>query len=191
MKHHTDGRSLFLNLKSVRASKVAMVVVVALIVGIPFSVSAHDEPDDRASAELRPLNFLVNFSVVTGEVKFRGNGSELSVEGEAEGMDPDTFYFSLLYDINSVATGDFACEPGFVGPADLAPAGHPGALTLEEMGLILPDNFLLVWDVSDDGDGELSGTVPGVHLDRVRTISIRTGPGPTLVVACGLIVADD
>ncbi len=188
MKHHTDDRSLFLKLKSVRASKVAMVVVVALIVGIPFSVSAHEEPEDRARAELRSLNG----SVVTGEVKFRGNGSELRVEGEAEGLIPGVFYFSLLYDINSVATGDFACEPGFEGPAGLAPMFHPGALTLEEMGLLPGPNFLLVWDVSPDGDGELSGTVPGISLDRVRTISIRTpGMGPAFVEACGLIVADD
>ena len=72
MKYHTDGRSLFLNLKSVRASKVAMVVVVALIVGIPFSVSAHEEPRDRASAELRTLND----SGISGEVKFRGQWIE-------------------------------------------------------------------------------------------------------------------
>ncbi len=196
MKYHTDGRSLFPNLKSVRASKVAMVVVVALIVGIPFSVSADSNPLDRASAELRTLND----SGISGEVTFRANGSELSVEGEAEGMDPGVFYISLLYDILSVATGAFACEPGF-DFSDIflgATADAPGRLTLLEMGLdVLVAGPLLVWVVGDDDNGErtVNGTV-NVDLDRIRVISIRDtsingGIGPEAVVACGLIVNDD
>ncbi len=194
MKHHTDGRSLFLNLKSVRASKVAMVVVVALIVGIPFSVSAHDEPRDRASAELRTLND----SGISGEVTFRANGSELSIEGEAEGMTPGVIYISLLYDILSVATGAFACEPGFdfSNPFLGATADAPGRLTLDEMGIVDGGATpLLVWVIDDDDERTVNGTV-NVNLDRLRTMSIRDtsingGIGPDAVVACGLIVADD
>ncbi len=194
MKHHTDGRSLYLNLKSERASKVAMVVVGALIVGIPFSVSADSNPLDRASAELRTLND----SGISGEVTFRANGSELSIEGEAEGMDPGVFYISLLYDILSVATGAFACEPGF-DFSDIflgATADAPGRLTLLEMGLdLMVEGPLLVWVIGDDDERTVNGTV-NVDLDRLRVISIRDtsineGIGPDAVVACGLIVDDD
>ncbi len=170
-----------------------MVVVVALIVGIPSSVSADSDPLDRASAELRTLND----SGISGEVTFRANGSELSIEGEAEGMTPGVFYVSLLYDILSVATGAFACEPGF-DFSDIflgATADAPGRLTLLEMGFdVFGPGPLLVWVVGDDDNGErtVNGTV-NVDLDRIRVISIRdtsinSGIGPEAVVACGLIV---
>jgi len=188
MKHHTDDRSLFLNLKSVR---VAMVVVVTLIVGIPSSVSADSDPLDRASAELRTLND----SGISGEVTFRANGSELSIEGEAEGMTPGVFYVSLLYDILSVATGAFACEPGFdfSNPFLGATEDAPGRLTLDEMGIVdFGATPLLVWVNGKDGERTVNGTV-NVDLDRVRVMSIRDtsingGIGPAAVVACGLIV---
>ncbi len=193
MKYLTDSRSLFLNLKSVRASKVAMVVVVALIVGIPFSVSAHEEQDDRASAKLRNLDGSGGGSGGNGEANFRDDGAGISIEAEAEGLDTGIPYRSLLYDIDSVATGSLACEPAFgvAGPTE----EHPAGLTLAQMGA-----GLLNWVVDHDGKGQLSGTVPDVNLDRVRTMSIRDprvpgpfgdGTGPAAVVACGLIVADD
>ncbi len=184
------------NNQSVRAAKMAMVVVGALIVGIPFSVSADSNPLDRASAELRTLND----SGISGEVTFRANGSELSVKGEAEGMDPGVFYVSLLYDILSVATGAFACEPGFdfSNPFLGATEDAPGRLTLDEMGVVdFGATALLVWVIGDHDNGErtVNGTV-NVDLDRLRTISIRDtsiggGIGPAAVVACGLIVDDD
>ncbi len=173
------------------AKKLAALVVVVgavavLIVAIPPLVSAAPGGSiQTASATLRTLNN----SGGSGHATFIDDGSGISVNGTAEGLTPGVFHFSLFYDINSVATGPFGCEPGFDGPAGLAPMFHPGALSLAEMGLV--GGPVLVWDVSDKGKGRLRGTVPGVHLDRVRTISIRTGPGPTLVVACGLIVADD
>ena len=184
------------NTQSVRAAKMAMVAVAALIVGIPFSVSADSNPLDRASAELRTLNN----SGISGEVTFRANGSELSIEGEAEGMDPGVFYVSLLYDILSVATGAFACEPGFdfSNPFLGATEDAPGRLSLDEMGIVdFGATPLLVWDVSPNGKGHLNGTVD-VDLDRLRTMSLRDtsipgpfgpGTGPLAVSACGLIVS--
>ncbi len=179
------------NTQSVRAPKVAMAVVIALIAGIPSVVSADSDPLDRASAELRTLND----SGISGKVTFRANGSELSVTGEAEGMDPSVFYISLLYDILSVATGAFACEPGFdfSNPFLGATADAPGRLTLDEMGIVDGGATpLLVWVIGDDDERTVNGTV-NVDLDRVRVISIRDtsingGIGPAAVVACGLIV---
>ena len=173
---------------------VAMAVVVALIVGI-HSPAAADDPNslDRASAELRSLNN----SGISGKVTFRADGAELNIRGRAKGMDPAVFYISLLYDILSVATGDFACEPGFdfFDPFLGATADAPGRLTLAEMGLDLSGpGPLLVWVIGhhDDGKRKVNGTV-NVNLDRLRTISIRDtsingGIGPEAVVACGLIV---
>ena len=182
------------NTQSVRAAKMAMAAVAALIVGIPSSVSADSNSLDHARAELRTLNN----SGISGEVTFRANGSELSIEGEAEGMDPGVFYVSLLYDILSVATGAFACEPGFDFPDPFqgATADAPGRLTLLEMGLdLISEGPLLVWVNGDDDERTVNGTVP-VDLDRLRTMSIRDtsiggGIGPAAVVACGLIVDDD
>jgi len=191
------------NNKSVWAPMVAMAVVVALIVGIPSPVSADSKSLDRASAELRSLNG----STVTGKVKFRAKGSELRITGKAKGLDPsavDGDYVSLLYDILSVATGAFACEPGF--PFDVfagATEEFPGRLTLLEMGVdVVVAGPLLVWvtDYDHDSDSGAKRTVDGtvnVNLDRLRTISIRDnridtgfgpGIGPEAVVACGLIV---
>ncbi len=180
------------NNKSVRAPKVAMAVVVALIVGIHSPASADPNSLDQARAELRPLND----SDISGEVKFRAHGSELSVRGRAKGMDPNGVYISLFYDILSVATGDFACEPGFdfSDPFLGATQDAPGRLTLIEMGIDSSFQPLLVW-VIDDHHGakrKVHGTV-NVDLDRLRTISIRDnrkndGIGPEAVVACGLIV---
>ncbi len=139
------------NTQSVRAAKMAMVAVAALIVGIPSSVSADSSSLDRARAELRTLND----SGISGEVTFRANGSELSIKGEAEGMDQGVFYISLLYDILSVATGAFACEPGF-DFSDVflgATADAPGRLTLLEMGLdLISEGPLLVWVIGDDDE---------------------------------------
>ncbi len=184
------------NTKRVRAAKVAMAAVVALIVGVPSPVSADSSSLDRARAELRTLND----SGISGEVTFSANGSELSVMGEAEGMNPGVFYVSLLYDILSVATGAFACEPGFdfSNPFLGATEDAPGRLTLDEMGVVdFGATALLVWVIGDHDNGErtVNGTV-NVDLDRLRTISIRdtsinNGIGPTAVVACGLIVDDD
>ena len=189
------------NNKSVWAPMVAMAVVVALIVGIPSPVSADSFrlALDRARAELRPIND----SGISANVSFRAEGSELRITGTAKGLDPsavDGDYISLLYDILSVATGAFACEPGF--PFDVfagATEEFPGRLTLLEMGLdVMVEGPLLIWvtDYDHDSDSGAKRTVDGtvnVNLDRLRTISIRDtsingGIGPEAVVACGLIV---
>jgi hypothetical protein len=187
------------NTKIVRAPMVAMAVVVALIVGIPSPVSADSfRLDlDLARAELRPIND----SGISAKVSFRAKGSELRIRGTAKGLDPsavDGDYISLLYDILSVATGAFACEPGF--PFDVfagATEAFPGRLTLLEMGLdVLVEGPLLIWVTDYDHDSGAKRTVDGtvnVNLDRIRVISIRDnrindGIGPEAVVACGLIV---
>lgn len=186
------------NNKSIQAPKVAMAVLVTLVVGISPQILADPKPLDRARAELRTLNN----SGISGELRFRSNGSELIARGKAKGMDPNGFYISLYYDILSVATGDFACEPGFdfSDPFLGATADAPGRLTLFEMGIDSSTGMpLLIWVPTDDHHGDGKRTVHGavdVDLDRVRTFSIRDasindGIGPLAVVACGVIVPED
>jgi len=168
--------------------KIQISALLLLLVSAAAFVSAAPGGSmQTATATLRTLNS----SGISGHLTFRDDGSELSISGTAQGLDPTHPYISLLYDITSVATGDFACEPAFgIGPAT---AEVPGRLTIDEMGLV---NFiipLLIWDVSPNGKGQLSGTVD-VDLDRVRTISIRNtdidmGVGPLAVMACGVVVS--
>ena len=178
-----------------RASQaIAATIVFGVMLSATSSVLA-DNGLDNAKAELRTLND----SGISGEVEFKADGSELTIEGKAEGMDPAGSYVSLLYDNLSVATGAFACEPGFDNFGNIflgATADAPGRITLAEMGVdVLGVGPLLVWVADDDDERTVNGTVD-VNLDRVRTISIRDlningGFGPMAVAACGLIVSDD
>ncbi len=168
--------------------RIPIAALLFLLMSTVAFVSAAPGPSmQTATATLRTLNN----SGISARLTIRDDGSVLSISGIAEGLDPDGFYFSLLYDINSVATGDFACEPAFgIGAAT---AEVPGRLTIDEMALVNFMTLLLVWNVSPNGQGQLSGTVD-VDLDRVRTISIRDGNidggiGPLAVSACGLIVS--
>ena len=179
-----DCEDMVLSIRRVTTKMVVAGVVAALMVAIPSPVSAGSGgPTQTASAILRTLNN----SGVSGRVNLKYDGSELRVTGNATGLE-GPFYISLLYDILSVATGDFACEPALgIGAAT---EDVPARLTLAEMGL---DGFpQLVWTASFNGRGSLDGVVD-VDLDRVRTISIRDGRindgiGPEAVAACGFFV---
>lgn len=188
MKHYMGAGNSILSFKKLTALIAVVGAVAVLIVAIPPLVSAAPGGSTQtATVTLRTLND----SGISGHLTIRDDGSGLSIRGTAQGLNPANGYISLLYDINSVATGDFACEPAFgIGPAT---ADAPGRLTIDEMGLVgfaFPD---LVWVVSPNGHAQLSGTVD-VDLDRVRTISIRDGSinggiGPLAVSACGIVVS--
>ncbi len=172
--------------------RIPIAALLFLLVSTAALVSAAPGRSmQTATATLRTLND----SGISGHLTIRDDGSGLSIRGTAQGLDPAIIYASLVYDIDSVATGDFACEPAFgIGPAT---GDAPGRLTIDEMGLVggmTPD---LVWVVSPNGHAQLSGTVD-VDLDRVRAISIRNtdiigpdgpGSGPLAVMACGIIVS--
>lgn len=74
-------------------------------------------PDDRclsvpigyAQANLQPAGSM-NINI-TGQLHFIDTGTTLTVTGIADGLEPTKVYASLIYDKNSVATGQSACLP--------------------------------------------------------------------------------
>ncbi|MEE8199322.1 MAG: hypothetical protein V3R48_06380, partial [Thermoplasmata archaeon] len=133
-------------------------------------------------------------SGVTGEIKFKDDGTSLLITGKAKGLTPDVLYISLIYDIGSSAVGGEACEPTIFGGPDS----------------ILPTMFVGFWFVDEDGEGKLlarnifdddnPGTTTYVPLSKIGTISIRDsrvigpfgpGSGPSAVVACGVVEVED
>ncbi len=151
---------------------------------LAFSDSGDDD-DDVANAEA-DLDEL-NDSGIEGEIEFTDDGGTLTIVGEADGMDPDGFYVSLIYDNASVATGPDACEPAIFNPAD--------------PDFLLPTMLIGFWSVDEDGEGTLVATNTNfgadyVPLNKFRTISIRDtsiddGFGPLAVAACGVVETDD
>ncbi len=139
---------------------------------IRFPEGEDDGGVATGEADLDPLNE----SGIEGEIEFTDDGSTLTIDGEAEGMDPTAppnTYISLIYDNGSVATGPDACEPV----------------------LGLSDMFVGVWVVDEDGEGTLAATNPNA-LGQFRTMSIRDtringGFGPLAVAACGVVETDD
>jgi len=90
----------------------------------------------------------------------------ITVTGVASGLDPNTPYGSLAYDLGSVPAGPNACLPT---------ASAPG--------------FLGFWDVKPDGTGTLNATTGGFGVNDIGAASIRifnaTGPRP--LQACGRV----
>ena len=160
---------------------------------------SSDVEEREAEAELEdPGNYAFGPSGVTGEIEFEDDGTTLTITGEAEGLIPGVPYASLIYDIASPAEGPFACEPGIFDPSD--------------PNFIITTMFIGLWDVDEDGEGELSainivddttGERVYVPLELIGTVSIRDftvpnpgppffdGSGPAAVVACGVVEAED
>ena len=117
-------------------------------------------------------------SGVTATIKFLDNGESLRILGKASGMDPDTTYISLIYDNDSVDTGELACEPQILAP--------PPTVIIDRM-------FVGVWNVQPSGKATLKETnfeLDGggrvyVSPDDFKTISIRIG-GNFELQACGI-----
>lgn len=135
-----------------------------------------------------------------GTLSVTDDGSSLTVEGSASGMDPTGIYVSLFYDKRSsaqgipssdnAATNAGACEPGGFG------GDHPQSLTLGQME-IGSGGTLDLWDVAANGDATLgpTTTVEYVSVKKIGTVSIRDarvngGFGPNAVVACGVVTHD-
>lgn len=130
----------------------------------------------------------INGSGVTGRIAFVDNGSELRITGDARGLNPGHNHVSLIYDVDSPATGPEACEPAIFDP--------------EDPGFILPTMFVSQWAVGMNGAGSLrminivegpTGRRVRVPLEKIGTVSIRDatingGFGPEAVVACGEVV---
>lgn len=141
------------------------------------------------------------------------DGEELTVTGEARGLDPEVVYVSLFYDKRSSVQGSpasgeaannaAACEPGLG-------EDHPQFLTGEQMEIGPGDSPgpLAWWDVESDGTATLgpTSTHEYVPVEEIGTVSIRDtriaqvdldgdgepepGTGPEAVVACGVVTHD-
>jgi hypothetical protein len=120
-------------------------------------------------------------SGITAEIHFVDTGTALNVRGEAEGLNPNLVYISLIYDVGSVATGPSACEPT-IGP------GQPGFLTDTQM-------FVGFWQPMGSSERTLVVTKTGdsyAALGTFATISVRHlvtfGPPPVAPLqACGVV----
>ncbi len=90
----------------------------------------------------------------------------ITVTGVASGLDPNTPYGSLAYDLGSVPAGPNACLPTAFAPG-----------------------FLGFWDVKPDGTGTLNATTGGFGVNDIGAASIRifnaTRPRP--LQACGRV----
>lgn len=146
---------------------------------LPTLVSAGNSSNGEQTAKLHQIDG----SGVRGTITFVDNGSTLTIEGEAWGLDPNsTTNFSLLYDIGSKPSGPeaIACEPS------------DASLTLLQMGIgagFVPEMF---WTVDSGGHGTLGPFVRGpgdayVPLSDIGTVSIRDSDLGDAAVACGKI----
>lgn len=131
-----------------------------------------------------------------GTLSVADDGSSLTVEGEASGLDPEGPYISLFYDkrasvqgspsSDNAANNAAACEPGLG-------EDHPQFLTDPQM-VIGSGGTIDFWVVDGDGDATLgpTSTLAYVSVKKIGTVSIRDarvdgGFGPEAVVACGVV----
>ncbi len=128
---------------------VAMGIWALLVTsGIAFASEATEAEAALAS---------VGNSGVTAEIEFRDTGTSLQVTGEAEGLNPNVVYVSLIYDLGSVATGPTACEP------------TSNALTFDQM-------FLGFWQPMGSSERTLTVTKTGsgfTPIGTFATVSVR------------------
>lgn len=147
----------------------------------------------RAVKSTAAMNHGLRVGERVGTLSVTDDGSELTVEGSARGLDPEGPYVSLFYDKASPVQGPGACEPGRnVGTG----TDHPLSLTQAQME-IGDGGSLALWDVAEDGTATLgpTSTLEYVPVDMIGTVSIRdarvnNGFGPEAVVACGKVTRD-
>lgn len=176
----------------------------------PITASATYQAVGTEAAEMNDFQRGEKVGTLTVE----DDGSELTVTGEAHGLDPEApGYVSLFYDKRSSVQGSpasgnaavnaSACEPGVdpdhplfltAGQMEIGPGDDPGPLDL--------------WNVDPDGTAILgpTSTHEYVPVRKIGTVSIRDlriaqvdldgdgqpepGTGPEAVVACGVVTHD-
>ncbi len=164
-----------------------LAIALIALVAIPVIVFASGH---KADAELSPPTGPP--SGIAAEIKFTDDGSTLTIEGKAEGLDPDALYGSLIYDVKSKRSGARSCEPEIFDPAD--------------PNNILDTMFVGIWEVDADGKGTLAasnlqadpfginiGCEAGcyVPLSKIGTISVRLFEPPDFPVqVCGAVKSD-
>lgn len=155
-------------------------VVLTALVAVPIVAQAP-----AGSSTAKAFILPIDESGIHGRIVFLDTGSPdnlLVISGTATGLDAaeGDVYFSLLYNVGSVATGPAACTP--------APPPAP-QITGAQM-------FTAFWRVNPDGTGTLLATKSGdfyVPLNQVATMSIREAtPGSNppffeVLKACGQI----
>jgi len=193
-----------------RLRLLALVLAFGVVIALPTVANANHKDTTTGRANLHPVplsqeedNGVVpgSLSGVRGKFTFQDDGNNITMSGEAWGLDPAATYLSLIGDIESV-------PGGFIGFGAGASRGACEQLAedLEGKSLVGEGGFLFTWVVDADGHGTVTGAnflneellgngappfPPGtyVSLDEFDTISIvqvepDLGNG---VVACGQV----
>ncbi len=164
-----------------------LAITLIAFAAIPVIVFASGH---KAEAELKPPTGPP--SGIEAEIKFTDDGSTLTIDGKAEGLDPDALYGSLIYDVKSKKSGARSCEPEIFDP--------------EDPNNILNTMFVGIWAVGADGKGTLAATnlpddIFGINvgceegcyvpLSKIGTISVRLFEEPDFPVqVCGAVKSD-
>ena len=149
------------------AKKLMMLVpAMALILAIPAALFANSGDGE---AKAKPP------TKIEAEFEFNITGHDLlTITGTAEGLSPGKTYHSAIYGFDSFVEGVNSCKP-----AD--PVG----------GSMFAGN----WIPPVDGGKWTLLHVTDADLDKIFTISVRTGPpvpGPSnIVLVCGEVEVDD
>lgn len=168
-----------------RAILVSLALVVAVILPIQATVStemANAQSTATASASLVPFNnsgIWANINFEQDPALPAGSG-ELRVTGKAQNMVPYRQYVTLVYGVNTVATGPNAC-------------GRDATLNFEQM-------LVAEWLPISGTNRTLTGSKFTVNLNQIKTVSVREINPPVLpnvfkdlppqafqLRACGLI----
>ena len=177
---------------------LTLIVALALVALPTVALAGH-----KTAATGKANLHQVGKSGIKAKITFVDDGSSITTEGAATGMDPDDSYISPIYDNGSVPGGPFACEPsGEVEPGiQLVPGTRQNSNELAPM-------VVGFWAVDGDGNGTLGPVVniiddpfgqppvaQYVSLDEFDTTSIRAESEPGTeyggfgVVACGEVSA--
>ncbi len=151
---------------------ILLAMAIMLLLAIPAVVFAV-KSDAKANAK-PPTNISAKFT-------FDDDGSTLTINGTAKGMDSGHPYVTLVYGLGSMVNGVDACEP-------------------PTPNLLGPRMLVGSWTVLPDGTGTLAATniisladssVAHVPLSDIATISVRggilSGPGTAPVILCGKV----
>lgn len=135
-------------------------------------VSASQHPGNSVgTVTLYELDENGERAGVMGTIRIQDTGSELIVQGNAQGFEePDNFFTSLFYGVGSVSTGPLACLPTGLdlGGGVTTPGDAEDRLSQDEM-------TTAPWQVTRAGTGKLTATKDEhyVPVTDIGTISIR------------------
>ncbi len=137
--------------------------IILLLMGF-ITLGAAAAADNDALTAFANLH-QIDQSKIKASIVLLETETGITVTGVASGLDPNTPYASLAYDLGATPAGPSACLPT---------ASAPG--------------FLGFWQVNPDGTGTLNATTAGFGVNDIGAVSIRIfnpPPQPRPLQACG------